>query len=45
MSVIILFSLFFGLLVMGAPIAIALGASTFIALVGFTPISAIEISS
>lgn len=45
MSVIILFSLFFGLLVMGAPIAIALGASTFVSLVGFTSMSPIEVSS
>ncbi len=45
MSIIVLFSLFFILLVLGAPIAIALGASTFIALVSFTPISPIEISS
>lgn len=45
MSVIVLFSIFSLLLVMGAPIAIALGASTFVALIGFTPISAIEMSS
>lgn len=45
MSIAVLFILFFGLLVIGAPIAIALGASTFIALVSFTPISPIEISS
>jgi len=45
MSIAVLFILFFGLLVVGAPIAIALGASTFIALVSFTPISPIEISS
>ena len=45
MSIAVLFVLFFGLLVIGAPIAIALGASTFIALVSFTPISPIEISS
>ncbi len=45
MSIAVLFILFFALLVIGAPIAIALGASTFIALVSFTPISPIEISS
>ncbi len=45
MSVAVLFGLFFLLLLIGAPIAIALGASTFIALVTFTPISPIEISS
>jgi C4-dicarboxylate transporter DctM subunit len=45
MSVVVLFALFFGLLTLGSPIAIALGASTFIALISFTPISPIEISS
>ncbi len=45
MSIAILFILFFALLVFGAPIAIALGASTFVTLVSFTPISPIEISS
>ncbi len=45
MSVAVLFGMFALLLVIGAPIAIALGASTFIALVTFTPISPIEISS
>ncbi len=45
MSIFVLFSIFFTLLTIGAPIAIALGASTFIALITFTPISPIEISS
>ena len=45
MSVLVLFALFFALLIIGAPIAIALGASTFVALISFTPISPIEISS
>jgi len=45
MSIAVLFILFFGLLVVGAPIAIALGASTFLTLVTFTPISPIEISA
>ena len=45
MSVAVLFGLFIFLLVIGSPIAIALGASTFTALVMFTPISPIEISS
>lgn len=45
MSVIVLFVLFFTLLALGSPIAIALGASTFISLVTFTHISPIEISS
>ena len=45
MSVVALFSLFALLLLIGAPIAIALGASTFLSLVIFTPISPIEISS
>ena len=45
MSIAVLFILFFALLIIGAPIAIALGASTFVALVSFTPISPIEISS
>jgi len=44
-SILVLFALFFLLLVLGAPIAIALGASTFISLVTFTSISPIEISS
>jgi len=45
MSVAVLFGLFFFLLVIGSPIAIALGASTFVTLIAFTPISPIEISS
>jgi len=45
MSIIVLFLIFFTLLVIGAPIAIALGVSTFISLISFTPISPIEISS
>ena len=45
MSIAILFILFFALLLIGSPIAIALGASTFVTLVTFTPISPIEISS
>jgi C4-dicarboxylate transporter DctM subunit len=44
-SVAVLFGIFVFLLLIGSPIAIALGASTFIALVTFTPISPIEISS
>jgi C4-dicarboxylate transporter DctM subunit len=45
MSIAILFALFFLLLLIGSPIAIALGASTFLVLTLFTPISPIEISS
>ena len=45
MSIAILFIIFFALLTFGAPIAIALGASTFVTLVTFTSISPIEISS
>ncbi len=45
MSVAVLFILFFFLLVIGSPIAIALGASTFATLVLFTDINPIEISS
>jgi len=45
MSITVLFIIFTFLLVIGAPIAISLGASTFIALIGFTDISPIEISS
>jgi len=45
MSIAVLFGLFIFLLLIGSPIAIALGASTFIALVTFTPISPVEISS
>ena len=45
MSIAILFGLFAFLLLIGTPIAIALGASTFLTLVTFTHISPIEISS
>jgi C4-dicarboxylate transporter DctM subunit len=45
MSIAVLFSLFFLLLILGSPIAIALGTSTFLTLVTFTNISPIEISS
>ena len=45
MSVAVLFGLFAFLLLIGTPIAIALGASTFLTLVSFTHISPIEISS
>ena len=44
MSIALLFALFFGLLIIGSPIAIALGASTFITLVTMTPTSPLEIS-
>ena len=45
MSVVVLFLLFFTFLLLGTPIAIALGASTFATLVLFTGVSPIEISS
>ena len=45
MSVAVLFGLFAFLLIIGAPIAIALGASTFATLAFFTPISPIEVSA
>jgi len=45
MSIAVLFGIFIFLLLIGSPIAIALGASTFTALVVFTPISPMEISS
>ena len=45
MSIGILFGIFFFLLLIGAPIAIALGASTFVILISFTSVSPIEISS
>ena len=45
MSVAFLFGVFFLLVIVGAPIAICLGASTFATLMLFTPISPIEISS
>ncbi|WP_457602363.1 TRAP transporter large permease [Nitratifractor sp.] len=45
MSVAVLFGLFALLLLIGTPIAVALGASTFLTLVTFTQISPIEVSS
>ncbi len=45
MSVYVLFGLFFLLMIIGTPIAISLGASTFITLLMYTPISPEEISS
>ncbi len=45
MSVALLFGIFFFLVILGTPIAICLGASTFITLLVFTDISPIEISS
>jgi C4-dicarboxylate transporter DctM subunit len=45
MSIAVLFSAFVLLLIIGSPIAIALGASTFATLVMFTDVSPIEISS
>ncbi|WP_456432559.1 TRAP transporter large permease [Nitratifractor sp.] len=45
MSVAILFGLFFLLLLIGVPIAVALGASTFFTLVTFTSVSPVEVSS
>ena len=45
MSVAVLFTLFFAIMLIGSPIAIALGASTFATLVFFTDISPLEISS
>jgi len=44
-SVAVLFGLFALLLLIGTPIAVALGASTFLTLVLYTPISPVEISS
>ena len=44
MSIALLFGLFFALLIIGAPIAIALGASTFITLVTTTSTSPVEIA-
>ncbi len=44
MSIILLFFLFFTLLIIGTPIAVALGASTFLTLVTMTSTSPIEIS-
>ena len=45
MSVYVLFGLFFTLMIIGTPIAVALGASTFLTLLMYTPISPEEISS
>ncbi len=45
MSVAVLFGIFFFLVILGAPIAICLGAATFATLMMFTPISPIEISA
>ncbi len=45
MSIAILFGMFAFLLIIGTPIAVALGASTFFTLVTFTHISPIEVSS
>ncbi|NPA28416.1 MAG: TRAP transporter large permease subunit [Epsilonproteobacteria bacterium] len=44
MSIALLFGLFFALLLIGTPIAIALGASTFLTLVLMTPTSPVEIA-
>jgi len=44
MSIALLFALFFGLLAIGTPIAVALGASTFLTLVTMTPTSPVEIA-
>ena len=45
MSIAILFGIFFFLVILGTPIAICLGASTFVTLMLFTDISPIEVSS
>ncbi len=45
MSVAVLFGLFAFLMLIGTPLAVALGASTFVTLVSFTQLSPIEISS
>jgi len=45
MSIALLFAIFFALVILGTPIAICLGASTFITLLVFTDISPIEISA
>ncbi len=45
MSIAVLFGMFAFLLIIGTPIAVALGASTFFTLVTFTHISPIEVSS
>ncbi len=44
MSIALLFALFFALLAIGTPIAVALGASTFLTLVTMTPTSPVEIA-
>jgi C4-dicarboxylate transporter DctM subunit len=45
MSIAVLFGLFFLLAILGTPIAVSLGASTFITLLLFTDISPIEVSA
>ncbi len=45
MSIYILFGLFLSLMLIGTPIAVALGGSTFVTLMLFTPISPVEVSS
>ncbi len=45
MSIAVLFGIFFFLVLIGAPIAICLGAATFTTMMLFTPISPIEVSS
>ncbi len=45
MSIAVLFGIFALLLLIGTPIAVALGAATFFTLVTFTPISPVEVSS
>ncbi|XPV69581.1 MAG: TRAP transporter large permease [Halarcobacter sp.] len=45
MSVALLFGIFFVLVILGTPVAICLGASTFVTLLVFTDISPIEISA
>ena len=45
MSIYVLFGLFFALMIIGTPIAVALGASTFITLMMYTNISPVEVSS
>ncbi len=45
MSIAVLFGMFFLLAILGTPIAVSLGASTFVTLLLFTDISPIEVSS
>ncbi len=45
MSIAVLFGLFFFLAILGTPIAVSLGASTFVTLLLFTDISPIEVSA